>query len=119
MVNALSTSIYVINFFHENFLYYFVTALYISTIQNPKNIKNGRGYLIIHPARTTRKKFQYGLFFLPLVRCILLCCGSTLTRCFSFVSITKCWILFWFLRCHCTPGIFFIYRYLEVDLSPL
>ena len=29
------------------------TALYISTIQNPKKTKKGFGYLIIHPASTT------------------------------------------------------------------
>jgi len=38
---------------------YFTTALYMRTNKNPRGIKNVCfGYLIIHPARTTLKKFQ-------------------------------------------------------------
>jgi hypothetical protein len=58
----------VIYFFHsglifgENFLVTFIllTALYRIAIQIPTKIKNGRGYLTIHPANTTFQKFQYG-----------------------------------------------------------
>jgi len=55
----LSHKIFTGNFFYLNYL---VTALYISTIQNPKKTKKGFGYLIIHPASTTFQKFQYGVF---------------------------------------------------------